>query len=211
MLGDRAAPGSAGRQGIYPHCTARPQRGRGGLQRSPCGDHVVDHQHGLTPCGQAAPQHDRWRACPRGGPQARLGRTLAAQQQAPGGPAASPGDAASQQLSLIEAAPPAARRCGGHPADHVGPCACLEHQAGHGVGQPAQASPRVAVLEAGEQLPRGALVAEQRPQPVDARRWRARTSRPERTDTTTTRGCARLAAHCALERQEHLLDARQEV
>src|SRR5690606_9409390 len=102
-----------------------------------------------------------------GGVQTGLRRPSPAAEEAPTGAPEPPGHGASQQLGLIEATGAAAGRGGRRPGDDVDPPRVDETR--EPVGQPRQRTPRVAVLEPGDELTPHALVGEQGDPLVDPR------------------------------------------
>ncbi len=165
------------------------------------GGHVIDYEHAAWCSRHGA--HAQPPTALRAGPS-RLRRARAAVHEAPAGSSETTGHRQGQQLGLVEAACTAAGLRGGGPGDDVDTGGVDE--AREPVGQPRQRTPRVAVLEPGDELTPHALVGEQGDPLVDPRgRW----SGGRRPQTGPTARAGRLAAGTAARaggRQQHAAD-----
>jgi hypothetical protein len=122
----------------------RPGRREGG----PGGYHIVDQQHLQSLTDRARAELGRLQAL---GPRVPgLGRTMAAEEQAPTRQRQFVGDRTGQQFGLVVPPSVGAGSAGGRPGDDIEPSAPLtEAQAVHrDVGQVAGHAPPVAVLQA---------------------------------------------------------------
>lgn len=174
-----------------------PERLRRGCGRGAGRDHVVDEEHLAL---DAPPRGERGRAPSLGGGASGLRRPWGADERAAAGRSEVPRDPPRQQLGVVEAALAAADVGGRRPRDDVGPTG---HEHGGRGGEAREGGPVAPVLQAGDQLPPGALVREQHVARVDTG-WR----REERGGAELARapGAGRRAAgtaHGAGRRQEH--------
>jgi hypothetical protein len=180
-----------------PAIAERPGRGR---HRAAARDHVVDEEH---------PRRHRPAGDVQGAPAAlgpgssRLRRPRSPPEQRTAGHAHPPGDGAGQETGLVEAAAPAPGRRGGGPGDHLDVDRAPVDRRGHAGGEEGDGGARVAVLQAGDQLPPHPGVGERRRARVDARRPGEGGRRSQLASALRTRRGTRGPADRARRGQQH--------